>query len=176
VSEKKKQITLGVLTFLMAAVWYFVLGSPDFLFSHKPKAKKNDSRAKNNYGILGDETVRIILTRYHKKSTQHLDLQDYEPLLKITMAEVLEHRNPFKIAENETPQPTPSSRTNHVKHEKAPELTLQGIIWDERAPTALINGEIVGKGDAILGFRVMEVHKERVVLSKNGRQLVLWEP
>ncbi|MFZ5516132.1 MAG: hypothetical protein ACOY90_05810 [Candidatus Zhuqueibacterota bacterium] len=175
-SDKKKQITLGVLTFLMAAVWYIALGSPDFLFSHKSKNKQDVSGEKNKYGILSDETVRIILTRYHKKSTQHLDLRDYEPLLKITMADVLEHRDPFKIAENDAPRSSPSGSSSQVKKEKAPALTLQGIIWDERAPTALINGEIVGKGDSILGYRVDDVKKDRVVLSRNGRQLVLWEP
>src|SRR3989338_6045715 len=45
--------------------------------------------------------------------------------------------------------------------------SLQGIIWDEKSPKAVINGKIVGPGDRVEDKVVLEIFTDRVVLS-NG--------
>ena len=174
--DKKKKITLGILMFVMAAVWYSVLGSPDFLFSVKAKKKQAVSTQKNKGGIVNDETVKIILAKYQKKSTQHFDFKAYQPLAKIDMADVLEYRDPFKITEDNKKPLKKKINPSRVKRKSGPTLILQGIIWDENQPNAVINGEIVAKGDNIRGFIVQEIKKDRVVLMKNGKKKLLWEP
>lgn len=44
-------------------------------------------------------------------------------------------------------------------------LTLSGILWDEAAPIAIINGEPVRAGDQVEGYRVVEITPERVSVS-----------
>ena len=102
--DKKKKITLGILILIMASVWYSVLGTPDFLFSLKNKRKPAASEKEKSQGIINDETVKILLTKYRKKSNQHFDFESYQPLVKMDMEEVLKYRDPFRIFE-ENPKP-----------------------------------------------------------------------
>ena len=44
---------------------------------------------------------------------------------------------------------------------------LNGILWDETAPSAVVNGRLVAVGDELDGWKVAEIRKDRVVLS-NG--------
>lgn len=56
------------------------------------------------------------------------------------------------------------------------DLNLIGILWDEAYPQAIINGEIVKVGDNISNNKVIEIKKDRVVLSdgKKRIELKLW--
>lgn len=47
-------------------------------------------------------------------------------------------------------------------------LSLNGILWDEIAPSAIINNTVVKIGDEVDGNRVVDIQKERVILSKEG--------
>lgn len=51
------------------------------------------------------------------------------------------------------------------------DLRLGGIVWDEEAPTAIIDGEIVGVGDVIGGNVVVEIQPDRVILN-DGSEMV----
>ena len=48
-------------------------------------------------------------------------------------------------------------------------FALSGILWDATAPIAMVNGQMVGVGDTIEGYRVTEIRIDRVVLS-DGQQ------
>ena len=52
-------------------------------------------------------------------------------------------------------------------------LNLTGIIWDQRKPLAVINGKMVGVGEWIKGAEVKKIHKESVVLRKDGANFTL---
>jgi len=42
-------------------------------------------------------------------------------------------------------------------------LSIEGIIWDEKKPLAIVNGKIVKEGDIIEGIVVSEILKDSVV-------------
>lgn len=42
---------------------------------------------------------------------------------------------------------------------------LNGILWDPQRPSAIINNQVVSVGDRLRGWQVMEIRKDRVVLS-----------
>lgn len=42
---------------------------------------------------------------------------------------------------------------------------LSGILWDAESPSAVINNQVVGLGDRLDQWQVMEIRKDRVVLS-----------
>lgn len=56
-------------------------------------------------------------------------------------------------------------------------LVLNGIIWDEVSPYAIVNDEVVKAGDTINGKIVVEITKNSITLDDNGEYLKLsiWE-
>ena len=83
-------------------------------------------------------------------------------------------RNPFKsvlpekIVEEKivkVSRPAPEIET------KAPEITIQGIVWGGKFPEVIINGKVLKEGDILTGpepITVLEIKpKEVVILYKN---------
>jgi len=52
-------------------------------------------------------------------------------------------------------------------------LALKGIAWKGKTPMALIGDEIVKEGDTIGEYKVISIQKNRVVLTKDGKELIL---
>lgn len=50
---------------------------------------------------------------------------------------------------------------------------LEGIMWDEKLPLALINGKTVKIGDKLGSDTVIDIQKDRVILSDGSRDLEL---
>jgi len=50
---------------------------------------------------------------------------------------------------------------------------LAGILFNNNNPHAVINNIIVKKGDSLDGAEVLEINKDRVILTKNGAQFTL---
>jgi hypothetical protein len=48
-------------------------------------------------------------------------------------------------------------------------LALEGIVWDQDMPMAMINGRIVEEGDKIEGVRILKIHKISVEIEKDGK-------
>jgi len=53
------------------------------------------------------------------------------------------------------------------------ELSLSGIIWEESAPMALINNQILAAGEIISGFKVEEIRKNEVILIKGTEKFIM---
>jgi len=63
------------------------------------------------------------------------------------------------------------------EEESAVSFVLNGIIWDEDNPYAIINDEVVREGDKIRGYKVIEI-KEGSVLLDDGTErfsLDVWQ-
>jgi len=54
-----------------------------------------------------------------------------------------------------------------------PRWFLDGILYDEKTPSAIINKKIVRNGDNIDGARVVQIDKQKVTLEKNGLRFTL---
>jgi type IV pilus assembly protein PilM len=52
----------------------------------------------------------------------------------------------------------------------APEIVLTGIFWDKEKPLAIINGKVVEQGQPVGNKRVVEIKRDRVILS-DGQNL-----
>ncbi len=55
----------------------------------------------------------------------------------------------------------------------AKKLTLNGILWDDQSPKALIGDHIVGKGDSIGQSVVVDIYRDRVILNNGMEYLEL---
>lgn len=52
-------------------------------------------------------------------------------------------------------------------------LVLNGIAWDEKTPSAIINNKVVKAGDEVAGNKVADIQKERVIVTKDGNSYEL---
>lgn len=55
-----------------------------------------------------------------------------------------------------------------VTYEEQKEWILNGILYDQKAPTAVINKKIVNIGDKINGAKIIDITKTKVVLTKEN--------
>ena len=64
----------------------------------------------------------------------------------------------------------PQSTTGIVK---AVNLTLKGILWDEKVPRAIVNEKTLFKGDTIYGYTVIDIKPRSVVLKTGEKNIEL---
>lgn len=71
--------------------------------------------------------------------------------------------NPFEIKRRIAAAPGPAA----VPSADSPSgYSVNGILWDAQAPSAILNGRLVGLGDELSGgWKVIEIQKDKVVLS-----------
>ncbi|MFH1190692.1 MAG: hypothetical protein V1670_00640 [Candidatus Omnitrophota bacterium] len=137
---KKDLIQLGV-TGILAIVLIFVLSSA---FKKKPGALGN---SKNTLPKASDSAM-VSANQVKKSESQGL----YHLLEQ--QADSLElKRDPFTAAP--------------ITSEKAlsGEVDLTGILWDKDKPLAIINGDIIKKGERLGSKTIIEIKRDRVILS-----------
>ena len=68
-----------------------------------------------------------------------------------------------------------AAETNRAAATEAapPPLKLQGIIFNPRRPSALINGRVIFLGDRVREYRVLAIHRDEVLLAGAGQTNVL---
>ena len=54
------------------------------------------------------------------------------------------------------------------------DFKIEGVWWSPQGSFAIINGDILKEGDRISGYEVKQIFKDRVLLFKNGDELVLY--
>lgn len=50
---------------------------------------------------------------------------------------------------------------------------LSGIVWDEKAPTCVVNGAVLRPGDTVSGYRVILITPQAVLLESQDEELLL---
>ena len=107
----------------------------------------------------------------NKDNAEKNELSDVKGLLeeklirsKLESGKIGWERNPF-------------SRNKVLASYGAGSLILTGIIWDEKNPNAIIGNEIVKEGDVIDKYTIVEINKDKVVISSDEGQetLRIWE-
>ena len=68
-------------------------------------------------------------------------------------------RNPFSFRQ-------PAMKDNS-------KFVLNGILWDNERPQAIINNDIINLGDEIGGFKVITINEDSVVLNDGGNDIEL---
>ncbi len=81
-------------------------------------------------------------------------------LLLAPQASAEELRDPFTFAPRASDQP-------------APHLTLIGVLWDTAHPLAVVGETIVGIGDTVAGWRVVDITQEGITLQHAEQRLFL---
>jgi hypothetical protein len=55
-------------------------------------------------------------------------------------------------------------------------VRLQSIIYRQRNPIVVINGQMLQKGDSIAGAQIIDIQRDQVTLSRNETNWVLTMP
>lgn len=63
----------------------------------------------------------------------------------------------------------PFSGKIYTSQEGLQDIELEGIIWDDKNPLAMINGRVIKIGDMVSGNRVVDIKKDRVILNDGTR-------
>ena len=74
----------------------------------------------------------------------------------------------FEAPKDETDKVLPMPSLDKIK--------VQGLIWGGRFPQAVINGRILGIGDSIESFKIVNIEKKGITLSFSGRTVNLPTP
>jgi hypothetical protein len=78
------------------------------------------------------------------------------------------YSNPFKSWLPEEKPVEEIQRLIEEKEGELPEFTVQGIVWEETFPQAIINNSVVKIGDKIEGAEILEIERDRIKLSYEG--------
>lgn len=77
------------------------------------------------------------------------------------------------IASGNSPEEAMTNTLPAVEIPKAPEFKLQGIFFNPRSPSAVVNGKTVYVGDKVSGFRVFAITPQAVSLANETATNVL---
>lgn len=70
----------------------------------------------------------------------------------------------------------PTPEDGHLREAPLPgggSIRLDGIVWSETHPAAVIEGQVVGPGEYVRGARLLRVERDRVVLEADGGEIVV---
>jgi len=63
--------------------------------------------------------------------------------------------------------PVPTPRRSEFQQPEEYSIKLDGVMWNDKNPSALINGQIVGAGQNVDGWTVVKITKEYVEMKKD---------
>ena len=138
---------------------------------------KNLSQKQSNQ-LSDEQSFNEMQQIYIKISNTYKELkQDKNPYRSQNLESFFEiKRDPFetpikkqKKEQNRAKKKTPTK----PKSIKQIPLTLNGILWDEETPSAIINGEVVYVGGKIASYRMLRILPEKVILTSGGKRRVL---
>lgn len=79
-----------------------------------------------------------------------------------------EGRGPDSAPRTSAPSSLPKSDGREI-----PSLRLSGVIWDEHAPLAIVNGRPVAPGEEVSGVRVVRITMDGVTLRRGREEFAL---
>ena len=103
-------------------------------------------------------TVRVALAQDLQRDLFALPRGAYEPI---------KDERTQAPPEKSAPEPTDESQRRSAVRQAAAELSLQSVVSGEQ-PRAVINGQMLAKGQRIDGFTVVQVAKRFVLIRKDG--------
>jgi len=150
--DKKKKELLILLTliviFILIISWSISATSKK-LAKNKPKA--GISMQATGFGAIGLAKFSMGIKENIKSSK--------------TKSEPEFGRDPFTEKKD--------ALNNQQEKDKKSILKLEGISWDSKLPFAVINSEVVVRGDVVEGYRVIEIKEFSVRLEKDGQEVEL---
>jgi len=145
-------------------IWGIVCFGVD-IAGHKPSTREVASVKESP--ARGETEVVPESSKAEEKSPKKAKVPENPKPLKIP-AEGCGREDPFAPLDVEKPE-----KPQEPLREESPEFRLNGIIWSENQPLAIVNDTIVGVGDVIKDAEVIEIKKREVILKRDEQTLIL---
>lgn len=166
--EKKKLIVIGAVAIAVVGVLGFQLranlSTPDAYEGSVLLADESGSEVGNTYLKLFREykDSNLILERDRSSSKSSFVVE----------------RNPFLLPVAGRPKRRTRLASSRASKKPVPKVVLKlgGILWDEEAPSAVINNKVVQVSDRIGSYRVVKIFQDRVIVSNNKKRMTLKLP
>lgn len=168
IPEKKKLIVIGAVAIAVVGALGFQLranlSTPDAYEGSVLLADEGGSEVGNTY---------LKLFREYKDSNLILD-RDRNSAKSSFVVE----RNPFMVPSSGRPKRRTGLVSSRTSKKPVPKVALKlgGILWDEEAPSAVINNKVVQVSDRIGSYRVVKIFQDRVIVSNNKKRMTLKLP
>ncbi|MDO9464598.1 MAG: hypothetical protein Q7J67_04800 [bacterium] len=151
-----------IMTAILVGVLVFVV------INQVGKAKKKTSPAKE-----GKSIVSVEKQKKEKKEEVILPSKvtpELKEIIELQKAKASEQygRDPFFPSAEVSEGKEMQTKGHHIAS-----LVLKGIAWKGKTPMALIGDKIVKEGDIVGEYKVISIQKNRVVLTKDGKELIL---
>lgn len=78
-----------------------------------------------------------------------------------------------KIEPKDVSEPIIGKSLSSIALARAPDFVLNGIMYLQERPRAIINGNVIGLGESVSGARIDAINKDNVVLNYNGAEITL---
>lgn len=151
---KKSEKTLALIVFILIIIWICLS------LTRKPTKATRASRLDRLAGVPVAEDTSLT-----KEPLEEIAFENIPEEKDISRTWIL-LGDPFIKLESE--------KREIPEAEESSELVLEGVVWSENLPRlAVINDTNVTEGDIISGFKVEEIQKDRVILSKKGKQYIV---
>jgi hypothetical protein len=153
--QKKQLITMGILLGVLILAWYMVLFGP---LSGQSKGTSPGGTTEETAAVNQEENI-VTETR-----------QTPIPTAKEVDELIEQAREYLKAQETSVAQGSTGGTDIQAKEKILSDMSLQlnGILWDEENPMAIINGRVVQETDALgKGISVLQIKPTFVILKIN---------
>ncbi len=165
-----RYIILGVLAVVL--VIFVALSTSGYLGE---KLSQGDRDKVQNELMIDFVTLQTTIKAVNTPEIPSLQFIQSIDTLRRTV-DVKKLRNPFRrkirtisIPKKPTPKkttgerPAPKKQIPKKKRIVRPRITINGIIWDQSNPYAILDGEIYGEGDFIKGYTIQTIVDSMIV-------------
>lgn len=179
--DKKKAVLLAVLLLVMAFVVGKLIftGSPAEATAAANLAPKVDPSTPEP---PGQENIAAAITKAKppkagkpKPAAKGITRDIFMPDLSVfprTAANAKSGGSVDVVEDEKTRRDAERKRREALIREQAAELHLESTITG-KAPNAIINGSVLGRGGVISGFRIIEINSQACIVEKDGVKLNL---
>lgn len=172
--EKKKKLVLAVLTLFVVGLASTIAVQLNHYSSANSDSHVEDAEeAKAGEMAKQDEKYLYLLRKFKALGDESLTFSAVsEPRLVSLVKDpfVLPGQVANAIESPSTPLPTAAEAEVHS------DLRIDGILWNENSPSAIIGGKIVRLGENILGYKVERIKKKEVLLTRSDDRVLLRLP
>jgi len=147
VTKSQKRLLIILLLVVVYALYDFLQNKEDYEKMYSGKGKKQQSQITSTQVQLRTDQSTVQITK--------LDLNwDRDPFFRDDLKKEV-----VKAA--------------RVVVKRDPKLELQAITYSEDNSFVIINDIILTEGEYVLGHRVERIDRSQVILSKDGKQVIL---
>jgi hypothetical protein len=133
--------------------------------------EQNIEAFKKKLGLVSDKG-KSLLKEYNREIEEVIGKRDPLQKPKVVVEKEIEEAEKKVVKSPKYTEAPKEKKEKEVVVDKA-KYELQGIVWGNTNPVAIISGEVVATGDVVSGAKVLKIQKDNVVLSLGTQKFTI---